>query len=454
MERPNVQSLHDMALRLLRRGAIVNLKKLLFKLHQTDVAELVKRLDAPFQDQILDLMQGSERLPLIFAELGSAFLEAYLRRHADYGRTADILQKLPPDDMADLIGALPEEISAELMRCMQSDKSRELSGLLEYPEASAGALMSTEVFKLKESTTISEAVSILQKTERAATVFYVYVVDDEGHLTGVLSIRHLFIAGPETPIKDIMFRDVIRVGVAESQEEVARLVAQYDLVAVPVIDEGGILVGVITVDDVIDVIKEEAAEDVLKMGSAQAHDLDESAFSESLKSRLKWFLLLVAGGIVVCEVIAHYYYLLPAAGLFVGLIPLILRFSSIIARQTSAITIQGLASGQISGLNHASQVLINQGKITVLVAALSSLMVAVYTGLRSDGPMGHLAWAVGLALFITMMLALVVGALLPLLLKRLRLDPALATGTVVNFILDVISLFIYFRLLSCFYGGR
>lgn len=440
-----IQNLYDTVSRLLRHEATDNLKNLLHKLHPADIAEIVRRSNVARQDQLLTLLHGSEHEPEIFAQLGSSFLEEYLKRHQNYEAVVEKLQRLPSDDVADLVGELPEEMSQALLDRMKMEQSQTVTGLLQYQEETAGGLMSTEVFKLVQETTAGQAIKALQKAKKAVTIFYIYVVDEFDHLTGVVTIRQLFQVKENETLKNIMLRDVVRVSVDESQEEVARIVAQYDVVAIPVVDNNNKLAGVITVDDVIDVIKEEAQENVLKMGSAEVEALEEFNFLQSLKKRLPWFLVLFVGGIFTCEVITHFYHFLPPLGIFAGFIPLILRFGGIITRQTSTIIIQSIASDTMR-TNTALKMLFQQGQVTFVIAVLSAGLVAGYSFLRFQ-EISLLPLGVSISLFCSMMAAVILGVFIPIGFHKIKLDPVLATGSLINFVLDVLGLVIYFRVL-------
>ena len=445
MSNPNIKSLYDTVVRLMHYEATENAKNLLSKLHPSDIAEIIRMFPEPEQDAVLSLVFTNDNIHDIFCELGSKFLTSYISKNRNFDELTNILQRLPSDDLAKLLAGLPDEMSQELLGRLQAEQSQEITGLLQYQEKTAGSLMSTELFQVKHTVTVGEAIRSLQRSKKAVTIFYVYVVDEFGTLVGVASIRQLFQVEAARPIREIMLRDVLRVRVDDKQEEVARLIAQYDVVALPVVDSQNKLVGVITVDDVIDVIKEEAQESVLKMASAEAASVEGQSFGASLRRGLPGFVALLVGAIATCEVITFFYQSLPPVGIFAGFIPLILRFSGIVCRQTATLTIHALGSGD-GRRQIVSGIVRHHGGIILLVAVSASLATALYAYFRFQS-VPYLPAAVAVSLFVSMGVAVILGLVMPFVFKWIRLDPVWATGPYVNFLLDVLSLFVYFKAL-------
>ncbi|EKD41645.1 MAG: hypothetical protein ACD_73C00604G0001 [uncultured bacterium] len=444
MTRQNLQTLQDTLRRLLNRDATHNIRRILAKLHASDIAGVLHNFDSEFQDTLLVLLKDHSALPQIYSELGGDFVRSYLDRHGDFEGVANVLEKMPSDDRTTILSSLSEKQSIEILTRMSKEESAEVADLLEYKEDHAARILTTDVLKLNENTTIQEAIGALQKPSEDFA-HYIYVVNDYEHLTGVVSIRQLFQFSAEKKLKDFMRRDIVRVGLTETQEEVARLVAQYDFVAIPVVDESSKLVGVITVDDIIDVIQDEAKENALKMGDAYAESLGESKLTEIIKQRVPWFLVLLLSGLFACEIINFFYKYLPPIGIFAGFIPVILRFGGIIARQTSTLVIENIKANPVT-MMPIWKTFLNQAKVTLLIAMVSGGLAGFYALIRfSQFPL--LAGAVSIALLSSMLIALLLGFVIPLLLSRLKLDPMWAAGSLVNFALDVVGLVIYFRVL-------
>ena len=240
--------------RLLRRGAITNLGKMLGKMHPADIAKVIVHLSSPKEKRtVFELVRGEAERGQVLSELDAESVQQVL---ADLPASdvAWLLKDLGADDVADILGMLPEAQSKEILALMKAEDSTEIASLLKYPEGTAGSVMTTEFFSLPEDVTAQEAIRKLQHAEDAEIVFYIYVTDKEEHLVGVLSLRQLLTVPPGTPLKNIMTRDVMSVPVDMDQEEVARQVARYNLLAIPVVEKDSTLVGIITVDDVVDVI--------------------------------------------------------------------------------------------------------------------------------------------------------------------------------------------------------
>ena len=279
----------DSVKRLLRIGATANLLNLLQKQHPADLAQIFSELpDKDRQAAFSLLAERNGRLAMeAISELGPEAGAALLAtRSAE--EIAKLAQEIPSDDAAALIDYLPEELSSAVLDLMRPKESGVVENLLEYDEQTAGRIMNPHVFALNEDMTVGEAITELQINRDVEMVFYLYVVDERGHLVGVVSLRRLLLVSPETPLKRIMTADLISARVDMDQEEVARQVAAYNLLAIPVVDEENKLVGIITVDDVIDVIKDEATEDIYRLAGVAG---DERAFTpagESLRKRLPW----------------------------------------------------------------------------------------------------------------------------------------------------------------------
>src|SRR5205823_3222632 len=285
----------DSVKRLIRIGATSNLVNLLQKQHPADLAQVFTAL--PERDRATSfsvLVERNSRLAMeALSELGPEAGAALLG-----GRSAEdiakLLHELPSDDAAAIIDYLPKDVSAAVLELVQKRPGDELGDLLEYPEQTAGRIMNPKVFALSEDMTVGEAISALQGSRDVEMVFYLYVVDARRHLVGVVSLRRLLLVPPSTPLKRIMTSDISSVRVDTDQEEVARIVASYNLLAIPVVDEENKLVGVITVDDVIDVIKDEATEDIYRLAGVASDERVFTPTRESLRKRFPWLLVNLA----------------------------------------------------------------------------------------------------------------------------------------------------------------
>jgi len=325
---------------------------------------------------------------------------------------------------------------------MTQDNSSEVSALLQYQETTAGALMSTEIFKLTEEMTVQNAIKTLREAHKAETIYYIYVVDELNNLKGVISLPQLFRAKDDSLLKELMFNDVVRVTVDESQQEVARLVSEYDFVALPVVDTNNKLMGVITVDDVIDVIQETAQEHAMKMGQASISDVEGDGGLRGIRKKLASYMIIFLGGLIICEVITDFYQWLPPEGIFAGFIPIILRFTGLIARQMSTISIYEMSQGLFLP-KRVFRILIGQLCSTAIIGFFSSLTVVVYAFFRFHDNF-KLSLAIVISLFFAMFISVLAGFFIPYFLRKIRIDLTHATGPVVNFFLDILTLLLYF----------
>ncbi len=266
------QLLLDATKRLIRRGAFPNLAKLLAKSHPADIAHLFRYLDLKEQRILFNLIGDAEKSAYVLAELDHV-TGAQLLQQLDKETITEVLQEMPSDDAADIIGNMPEELAEAILNIMHDEDSEEIEHLLQYDEDTAGGIMSTEIFALAENFTVKQAIEAIQQAGDVEMVFYLYVVNEVGQLVGVLSLRQLLTVPPSKQLSDIMIRDVLSVRTDMDQEEVARMVEKYNILAVPVVDEMNSLKGIITVDDIIDVIRQEATEDIYKMAGASEEEL-------------------------------------------------------------------------------------------------------------------------------------------------------------------------------------
>src|SRR5215204_1291072 len=295
----------DSVKRLQRIGANANLLNLLQKQHPADLAQIFSELPDKEREAAFSLLaERNGRLAMeAISELGPE-AGAVLLATRSAEEISKLAQEIPSDDAAALIDYLPEELSSAVLDLMRPKESGVVENLLEYEEQTAGRIMNPHVFALNEDMTVGEAITELQSNRDVEMVFYLYVVDERNHLVGVVSLRRLLLVSPETPLKRIMTADLITARVDMDQEEVARQVAAYNLLAIPVVDEENKLVGIITVDDVIDVIKDEATEDVYRLAGVTGDDRVFTRPSESLRKRLPWLQVNLVTAFVAASVVA------------------------------------------------------------------------------------------------------------------------------------------------------
>lgn len=441
MQAQRLNLMLDSVTRLARRGAMSNAVNLLSKLRPVDIAQILSQLQA-FERETLfknflkhDLTRAAEALSELETASAVALLTTLERDDA-----TRLLQELPSDDAALLVSEMPEESRDELLEAMKLELSTGVQELLGFADETAGRIMTPDYFALDEDLTVSEAITALQRrSEDFEMAFYIYVVDSRNHLLGVISLRQLLLNTPSTPLKKIMIGDVIKVTTDTDQEEVARIVATYNLLAVPVVDEENKLAGIITVDDIIDVMREEATEDIYALAGVDASDRALGSAMASVKLRLPWLALSLGTALLGVAVVQFFQPTLERLLLLAVLIPVVVTMGSYAATQTLTVVVRGLGLGEISW-ETSWRIIRKEVLVGLVTGVVVGLLVLVITGFWFD-------WLLGGVLGATMVFSLLVagalGTFIPVLLKRFRFDPALASAVFVVTLTDVLALFFY-----------
>jgi len=438
--------------RLLRRGARAHAANLLSKLHAADVARLISLLDSNEIDEVFDLLlqRDPDRAADVLAELEDSEAAQILDGRPD-SEIASILAQLDPDDAAALAADLPAEVRAGVLELLEQAGHDHVEDLLGYDEETAGRIMSPEIFTLHEDLTIRQAIEALRaRSEDLEMVFYLYVVDARGHLVGVCSLRDLLLRDQEEKLDRVMNKQIVAVNVDTDQEEVAQLVARYNYLALPVVDHGNKLVGIITVDDVIDIMREEETEDILRMAGV-GEDEEEvltAPLWRNVVLRLPWLFAAWLGGLLAAQVIGAYEDM-PQLFLLVPFIPIIVGMGGNVGTQAATIVVRGMATGRLTGAQRITTVF-REVRVSLALGLVFGLLLGA-TVLASDiESMANrsLALAVSLSLVSSMAIAASVGASVPIILKRFGVDPAIATGPFVTTSIDVLGIIAYFSIAS------
>jgi magnesium transporter len=435
--------------RLLRRGASSRLNKIINKTHGADLSILFREL--PLQDQqlLFDMIEDVEQKGILLSELDEDILVELVDELSPEAVVAT-LEAMPNDDVADLLNQLPEETASNLLQRMEKEGSDEVEDLMRFADDTAGGIMNPDFIALNQEISAKEAIAqIQQEFADVEMPFYLYAVDEHGKLVGVSSLRQLVVVKPDTPLKAFMNTDVISVRTFVDQEEVAKLVARYDILAVPVVDSSNRLVGIVTVDDVIDIFREEATEDFLKMAGAGEEFVETKSVFKSTRIRLPWLFASCLGGIFAFYVIGHFEESLIQVTYLAAFIPVIMGMGGNIGTQSSTIVVRGLATGRL----HIRDIWSVVGKeltVGLILGMVYGLLIGSVAQLQYDILM--LAVAVCLAVICSMSVAALVGSSVPMLLARLGVDPAVATGPFVTTAVDIISVYFYFTIASRFLG--
>lgn len=360
-----------------------------------------------------------------------------------------ILSRMDPDDAVDMLLELPDAIQQELLSRLSRKDAEVLRDLLSYPPDSAGGLMSPEIVPLSLSMTVQEAIDQLRRrVEEAETVYYAYAVDDDGRLLGVLSLRDMALAPSGSTLTDLVVRDAVRVPLDMDVEDVARLFDKYDFFALPVVDDDGRLRGVITVDDVIDVIREEATEDFLKFGGISGgEEYPHTPPRSSIRRRLPWMAANIVLNLVAVSAIAIFEGTIAQVVALAVIMPIISDMGGNVGLQALSVSIRGLAVGKVN-INELWQVMRKELAVGLVNGLILGLQLGVIAYLwRGSFYLGLIA---AVAMAINTITAGVLGATLPIALKWLKLDPAMMTGAILTTITDFSGFFVFLGLGTLF----
>ena len=425
--------------RLLKTGAHLRAEKLLERIHPADLGPLLADLTPDEIRIVIDLLFKHRRAATMLRELPPELLPEIIEAISNE-RMADVLNRLEIDDMLELVDALPEERRGSVTKYLPVAKREELRHAELYPPRSAGRAMTTNFMALDEKMSAQEAIDSLRASQVDANdeILYLYVVDELQRLTGIVPIRRLVMAQVETPVRDLAIREMLSTPPDADQEEVARLVARYDLLAIPVTDVDGTMLGVITVDDVIDVITEEATQDIYNLAGLSEEDRVFTSARISIKKRLPWMLLNLCTAFTAGAVIGLFESTIEQMVGLALFLPVVAGVAGNGGIQTLTVITRAIALGEIefsSGLRAVGKEMW-VGLVVGMAAGLISGGVAY--ALHGNIFMGVVLLA---AMMITMVTASLFGAAVPLLLKALRLDPALGSGILVTFAADALGFF-------------
>ena len=438
-----VTILRDTFRRLLRRHAKTNIVKLIDKTHPADLALIFRYFTESEQDTIFSSMAASENTVEFLNELDESITTRLIKNETPE-RLAEILQEASSNEQAYLMGIVDEKFANSVIELLQIEEQEELEEMMAYPEDSAGILMYTDVFTLHEDTKAREAIYALQDQEDAEMVFYLYTLDDDARLTGVISLRDLVTTPGDTMLKDIMSKNIQAVRPETDQEEVARIVSQYNFLAVPVVDSEEHLLGIVTVDSIVDVIREEATEDFLQLaGAGKDREILLKSSWENARVRLPWLFASWIGGILAAFIIGVFDSLLENVIALAAFIPVIIGMGGNVGTQSSTIIVRGLATGRVS-FENSMKVLLKEMRVGLILGLLYGLLLGIFAIFQFIDTSPLLGLVVGLSISISMILAATIGSLVPLVLNRFEIDPAIATGPFVTTAIDIIGVTFYF----------
>lgn len=445
--------------RLLRRGGRARITKLVGKMRAEDVAFMLRGFTPAEQFDVFRLLVSdfSDEAPRVLLELDPQSRLGILEQ-LEAKTIAELIEAVASDDAVYLLDSLPVALRDEVMAIVdvETEKFSDLHAQLVYADDSAGRIMDTELVALSESTTVGGATEkIREVAQDIDMISYLYVVDDHGRLVGVAPLRNLLLARPEATLREVMNPSVIHVHTDTDQEEVAQLASRYDLLAIPVTDTDDRLVGIVTIDDIVDIVKEEATEDFYKMAGTSDDELIYQDRSLKVAGiRLPWILFNLVGLLLAGLVVGRFETAFDGelkVAVLVGFIPVIMGMAGNIGAQTSTIAVRGLATGRLQiAPGDVRRFTWQQIKVGAILGVVCSALVAMAAAVLGEPLVIPLA--VGLSLFFTVQIASLNGVVIPVVFQRLGFDPAVASGPLVTTSNDVLGVLIYFGLTSLLFA--
>ena len=441
------EELLDAIIRFVEQEDGAALEKVLEGIHEADIADILRELDdgSSFILGILDPERASE----VLSETGEDF-RAELLEGLDDDLIRAIFHAMADDDAADIVGKLPEEETERILGLMKREDKEDVKVLLEYDEESAGGIMTSDLIAISEDLNVGQAMKSIRKRAREIEDFHVvFVVDRNNVLRGTVSLRDLILGDPETQVSRIMDSDLIHVEADLDQEEVARIMKRYNLVTVPVVDESGVLIGRITVDDILDIVEAEVTEDLLRMGGA---DVDEEIYGgtkTAVRFRLPWLFLNLFTALLAASVVGLYADTIRSVVVLAIFMPIIAGMGGNAATQSLAGTLRRLTLGEVSPASRMKIIRkeLLAGLSNGLVVGCSISLVALLLG---ENP--YMGLVVGLAMFLTIGLAGLIGAFIPITLKDFGVDPAVASSVIITTFTDLIGFFLLLGLATLLLG--
>ncbi|RKX39155.1 MAG: magnesium transporter, partial [Verrucomicrobia bacterium] len=416
------------------------------ELHPADIAEIINHAPASAHNKLFDLLDDEVK-PDVLAELDDQ-VEADILEELTDEEISDIVEEMAPDDAADVLGELEDEQREEILGLMEEEESEEVRELLQYGEETAGGIMTSDFVAAQASMTATEAIDYIAELDMEEPLYNLYVIDQEGRLTGWIQLWELLKkANHDLPLEELADKETISVHTDADQEEVARIASKYDLSSLPVIDGQNKLVGRITVDDIMDVMEEEASEDIFKFAGSDDSELEYTSPLHACKSRLPWLMVTLFAGFVSSVILKRFIdHHVVALSFFV---PIIMAMGGNTGIQSSTLIIRGLAVGSITE-REIFKLLGRELTAGALMGLFCGVFVGIWAnfmvGTGGDIPAIYLAFTVGVSLFAAMTFAAVFGAFAPLLLNRFKVDPAVASGPFVTASNDILALAIYYAI--------
>jgi magnesium transporter len=416
------------------------------ELHPYDIAKIYRELPAKHRHKFLMLME-SKQIANLIQELDSP-MQIDIVQKLGVELSSNIMNLMERDDLADFLNELSVDKIEELLFAMKREDSQHVQSLMQYPKETAGGLMTNQFVWIRSNYTVAEAVDKLKAfAKMAENLYYLYVLDEEKRLAGVVSYRDLLLAGMQEKVENVMYTRVISVPADMDQEEVARTIERYDFLSVPVVDADRRLIGIITVDDIIDVVMQEADEDIGRLSATgKTIDFTTSSWRSALR-RLPWLILLLFLGLLSGSIISGFEDTLDQVVALAFFMPMIAGMTGNTGTQSLAIIVRGLAAQDLNR-REAFRLIGREFGVGFIIGTVCAVLVSGLGFLwQGDAVLGLV---VGCSLFMTLIIGTMAGTIIPLILYKLRIDPAIASGPLITTLNDIFSLTIYFGIASLF----
>ncbi|WP_409291837.1 magnesium transporter [Peribacillus sp. SCS-37] len=438
----------DMLLDALNNEQIDSFREEFMEMHPYDQAKFFSQLEAETRSRMYNYL-SPEEMAALFENLKSEEEEfGDILSEMNPAYAADMLSEMYADDAVDVLNELDKEQVVSYLTIMDKEAADEIKELLHYEEYTAGSIMTTEYVAIAANQTVRSAMHILKnEAPQAEIIYYIFVVDENKKLAGVISLRDLIVSDDDTMIQEIMSERVVSVSVGEDQEEVARQMRDYDFLAMPVVDFQNHLIGIITIDDIVDVMEEEASEDYSKLaGVPDIENGDRSALTAARK-RLPWLVILLFLGMFTASLIGRFEETLNQKAILAVFMPLIAGMAGNTGTQALAVVVRGIATGDLK-TESKWKLILKEGSTGLLIGLSCGILVTFVVYFWQDD--FYLGLLVGAAIIVTLFVATLAGSLIPLLMHKMNIDPAVASGPFITTINDIISVLIYFGMASLF----
>ncbi|QBK25440.1 magnesium transporter [Ureibacillus thermophilus] len=449
-ERRDVSFDEDQLIRWLIDENIDEFRKDFLSMHAYDQAKFYVKVGPDIRKIMYHFLSPEEMAEIYEAiELDDEEIE-YFIKEMDPNYAAKMLSYMYTDDVVDVLTELDEDDRDSFLELMDEEMAEEITELMGYEKYTAGSLMTTEYVSIQENSTVRSAMNVLRReAPNAETIYYVFVVDENHRLTGVISLRDLIVAEEDTLIRDIMNERVVYAKVTDDQEKIAQIFKDYNFLAFPVVDEDLVLQGIITVDDIIDVMDEEASDDYSKLaGISDIDDIDAGPF-KAAKQRLPWLVMLLFLGMITASLMGQFEATLEKVALLALFIPLISGTSGNSGTQALAVVVRGIATGEIDEKSKLKMIFREMGTGLITGIACGLIVVLVVFLWKHSLMIGML---VGTAICCSIFVATIAGSFIPLLIHKIGIDPAVASGPFITTLNDITSILIYLGLATMLLG--